>query len=79
MPQPLLEPHTAFPAVEKRMAALWEARWGEHVLECHMKLLGPVGDSHTKLANTPLQLYLIYNRLCRARLEIDIYSEVLSR
>lgn len=61
------------------MDFLWSARWGEYVVETHLKQLGPLGDEKMKLSNTPIQLYLLYCRLIRARLEIDIYSDILSR
>lgn len=75
----MIEPHNPVPAVEKHMESLWRARWGEYVVERHLKYLGPKGDRNTKVFDTPLQLYLFYNRLVRARLEVDIYSEILSR
>lgn len=77
--QPLIEPHVDAVAVEKRMESLWKARWSEHVVESHVKHLGSSGDTAARVSNTPLQLYLLYNRLIRARMEVDIYSDVLSR
>lgn len=79
MLQLLIEPHYALPAAEKRIDSLWKARWGEYVVESQLKYLGPQGDKNTRLIDTPLQLYLLYNRLVRARLEIDIYSEILAK
>lgn len=61
------------------MESLWNARWDEHIAESHIRQLGLVGDINDELADTPLQLFLLYNRLVRARLEIDIYSEILYR
>lgn len=61
------------------MDCLWMARWGEYVVESQLKRLGSQGDANIRLADGPLQLYLIYNRLIRARLEISIYSEILSK
>lgn len=61
------------------MNFLWSARWGEYVVESHLRQLGPLGDVDTKLSNTPIQLYLMYCRMIRARLEIDIYYDTLSR
>lgn len=74
-----MEPHLAVAPTQRRMESLWKARWGEHVVESHLKNLGPLGNAGDRLADTPLQLYLLYSRLVRARLEIDIYSEVLGR
>lgn len=76
----MLEPHNTASIARQRMESLWNARWDEHVAESHIRQLGQMlGDVSEELADTPLQLFLLYNRLVRARLEIDIYSEILYR
>lgn len=73
----MLEPHNTASIPKQRMESLWNARWDEHIAESHIRQLGLIGNPNEELADTPLQLFLLYNRLVRARLEIDIYSEIL--
>lgn len=79
--QPHIEPHFSVTERDPDYDRLVEARWYEHVAE-HYLVNSGIDLSLARsepLVNTPVQLYLAYNRLCRAQLEVSIYSKVLEQ
>lgn len=67
--------------VERKFNAVLAARWSEYRAERYLQSLGsslptktPPSDARV---NTPIQLFLAHNRITRARLEIQLYTELL--
>lgn len=65
---------------------LVKARWYEYLAEGYLKHTGnKMAATSSKsvmeetCVNTPVQLYLAYRRLARARLELKIYTKMLRR
>lgn len=82
--QPYIEPHfneSTTPSRDIDFYALITARWSEYRAERYLQSSGHTVSSNLPApetrVNTPVQLFLAYSRIARARLEIRVYSELL--
>lgn len=82
--QPYIEPHfneSTSPSTDGDFYALVAARWSEYRAERYLQSSGHTVSSNLPTpetrVNTPVQLFLAYSRIARARVEIRVYSELL--
>lgn len=82
--QPYIEPHfpeLIGPSTDDAFYSLIAARWSEYRAERYLQSSGHNVSSKLQTpetrVNTPVQLFLAYSRVSRARLEIEVYGKLL--